>query len=322
MKWVKVQLLIQNGSYIYEPNVLDGIELTSERKGTPGKLTFKCFYDKKADFQEGNPVSFKVNNKKVFFGYIFTKKRDKDKIISVTCYDQLRYFKNKDTYCYEGLTAAQVLQMICNDFGLKTGSIEDTGYVISSRIENNKTLFDVCQNALDLTLTNTNKLYVMYDDFARITLKSIESMKIPLLIDEETGQSFDYSSSIDDQTYNKIKLTFDNKSTGMRDVYIAQDSGNINNWGILQFYDTLQEGENGDSKADSLLRYYNKKTRKLSIKDAFGDTRVRAGVSVVVLLKLDDIKINNYMVCERVTHKFSNNEHTMDLSLIGGEFIA
>lgn len=93
---------------------------------------------------------------------------------------------------------------------------------------------------------------VLYDDFGKLTLKSLSSMYVGvpgayLMIDEETGQNFDYTSSIDENTYNKIKLTYDNKDTGKRDVYITQDSSNINKWGILQYFDTLQKGENGQA---------------------------------------------------------------------------
>ena len=49
---------------------------------------------------------------------------------------------------------------------------------------------------------------------------------------------------------------------------------------------------------------------------------MRAGSSLVVNLKLDDIEVNNYMVVERVKHIFKNNEHKMDLTLLGGDFVA
>ena len=42
--------------------------------------------------------------------------------------------------------------------------------------------------------------------------------------------------------------------TGQRDVYIAQDSGNMAEWGVLQYYDTLQEGENGQTKEAGYIR--------------------------------------------------------------------
>lgn len=319
---MKIQLLTYTQNAIYEPCVEEGIELTSERKGTPAKLVFKVLKDRGYPMYEGQAVTLKINNKGVFYGYIFSKSRDKEQRITYTCYDQLRYLKNKDTYVYTGLTAGQVVQMICADFNLRAGGIADTGYVIAQRIENNKTLFDIIQNALDLTMMNTSTLYCLYDSYGSITLSNIADMKVPIVIDSETGQNFDYKSSIDEQTYNKVKLTFDNKETGKRDVYIAQDSNNMNQWGILQYFDTLQEGENGSEKVNQLLSFYNRKSRNLTIKDAWGDVRVRAGSSIIVSLKLGDITVNNFMMCEKVAHKFSNNLHTMDLTLVGGEFIA
>lgn len=142
------------------------------------------------------------------------------------------------------------------------------------------------------------------------------------MVDEETGQNFDYTSSIDDGTYNKVKLTYDNEDTGCRDVYIAQDSANMNRWGILQHFDTLSKGENGQAKADALLSLYNKKTRNLKITGAIGDNRVRAGSMVIVNLALGDVNIKNFMLVENAKHTYRENEHWMDLTLRGGEFIA
>ena len=64
--------------------------------------------------------------------------------------------------------------MIAKDFNLQCGEIADTGFVIDYRVEDSITLFDTIQNALDLTLIN-QKLYVLYDDFGKLTLKNIEN---------------------------------------------------------------------------------------------------------------------------------------------------
>lgn len=319
---MEVELLIQNGSKVYIPVIEEGITWHTERKGSPGELKFNVVKDDVINFTEGNAVRLKVDGKNIFYGFVFTKKRSKDGIISVTAYDQLRYFKNKDTYVYTNKTAGEFIKMLASDFQMQTGSLEDTGFKIASRVEENEELFEMIQNALDLTLQNKKEMYVVYDDFGKITLKNISSMIVNLLIDEETGENFDYSSSIDSDTYNKIKLTYDNEDTGKRDVYIAQDSSNMNAWGVLQYFETLQKGENGKAKADALLQLYNKKTRTLSVSNAFGDTRVRAGCMVVVQLDLGDIKVKNLMLVEKCKHIFKESEHFMDLSLRGGDFIA
>ena len=319
---VNIELLIQHGDKVFIPVVQEGITWTTERKGCPGELKFKVVKDDVISFTEGDAVRLKVNGQNVFYGFIFKKQRDKEQIISVTAYDQLRYLKNIDTIVYENKTAGELIQMIAKDYMMQTGTIEDTGFKIKSRVEENTSLFDMIQNALDMTLENQKYMYVMYDDFGKIALKGLDNMRLNLLIDEETGENFDYTSSIDSNTYNKVKLTYDNEKTGTREVYVAQDSENMNAWGVLQYFDTLQEGENGKAKADALLSLYNKKTRNLTIKNAFGDVRVRAGSMIVVIMDLGDMKLKNLMLVEKCKHEFKESQHLMTLTLRGGEFVA
>ena len=313
-----------DGKKLLLPSVEEGIEWTTQRRSTPGKLVFKVLKDSKLNFSEGSAVRLTVDGQKVFYGFVFTESRDKGGTIEVTAYDQLRYLKNKDTYLYENKTASELLKMIALDFNLQTGEIEDSAYKIPSRVEENTTLFDMIENALDLTLQNTKEMFVLYDDFGKLTLKNISSMLVKkgegyLLIDEESGENYEYSSSIDSDTYNKVKLTYDNEDTGKREVYIAQDGGNINSWGILQYYDTLKEGENGQAKADALLKLYNAKTRKLKLTNVFGNCNVRAGSMVAVKLDLGDITVNSFMLVEKAVHTFNLDEHFMELTLRGGE---
>lgn len=316
---MNIGLYIFNEKKRYEPVVLEEVKVTWQRKNTPGKLEFKV-HRKGLKCTEGNAVAFYAGTTPFFYGYIFQKSRSEKDIISITTYDQLRYLKNKDTYTYSG-KASDFIKRVAGDFGLNTGMISDTGYSIAPRLESDKTLFDMFQNAIDLTMMNTGKLYVLYDNFGALTLKDSEKMITDVLIDQDTCQGLDYTSSIDGETYNKIKLTYDNEKTGKRDVYIAKDSSNINKWGVLQYFESIQEGENGQAKVEKLLKYYNRKTRNLSVKDAIGSTKVRAGSYVVVMLNLGDIKVENYMLVEKVVHKFKAGTHFMDLTLTGGEFV-
>lgn len=318
---MNIELLINHENTLYQPIVEEGIQWTTERAGSPSILKFTVVKDDVINFAEGDAVRLKVDGIGVFFGFVFTKKRTKEGYIDVTAYDQLRYFKNKDTYVYENKTASQVIQMIANDFNLNLGTIEATSFIIPSRVEQNTSLFDIVQNALDLELQNKGELFCLYDDFGKLTLKNIASMKLDLLIDEGTAEDFDYTSSIDSNTYNKIKLIYDNDEAGSREVYIAKDSSKINQWGILQYYETLQKGENGQVKADALLKLYNKKTRNLKVDNCLGDLRCRAGSMPIVQLNLGDLVTSNYLIVEKATHTFKNDQHLMSLHLRGGEFV-
>lgn len=317
-----VELFIQHNSTIQFPVVKEGARLTLERKGTPGKLEFTVVKGPGLNFAEGDPVKLTVNGTAMFYGFVFKKKRDKGGTIDVVAYDQLRYLKNKDTITEEGLKASDLLKRIATDFRLNLGTVEDTGYTLETIVEENQTLFDMIQGALDETLMNTKQLYVLYDDAGKLTLKNINTMKLNLLIDEETGENFSYESSIDEQTYNKIKLAYNDEKTGKRELFIAQDGAKMNQWGVLQYFEEVQTKTGASAKADALLKLYDQKTRKLTIQNAFGDVRVRAGSAVVVALNLGDIVTNNYMVVNKVTHTFKGDEHMMALDLIGGEFIA
>ena len=316
------QLLIQNGNTVYEPVVQDEITWTTERKGAAGKLEFKVVKDDIINFEEGNPVEFKVDNTNLFYGFVFRKKRDKEQIITTTAYDQLRYLKNKDTRVYVNKRADEVVRSIASDFQLNVGMLENTGYVIAKKTESNQSLFDIILNALDETIRNRKEMYVLYDDFGKLCLKNLERMKVGLVIDEETGENFDYESSIDSDTYNQIKLTYDNSDTGKREVYMAKDSSNIEKWGVLQYFDTIDEKTNGAVKARALLDLYNQKTRSLEIKNALGDIRVRGGSLIIVNLNLGDVKLQNFMLVEKAKHTFKNAEHFMDLTLRGQNFIS
>lgn len=316
------QLLIQNRNTVFEPVVQDGVTWTTERKGAAGKLEFKVLKDNIINFEEGNPVAFKVDNTNLFYGFVFKKKRDKEKIITTTAYDQLRYLKNKDTKTYTNKRADELVQMIANEYQLNTGVLENTGYVIAKKAESNQSLFDIILNALDETIRNRKEMYVLYDDYGKICLKNLERMKVGLVIDEETGENYDYESSIDSDTYNQIKLTHDNSDTGKREIYIARDSSNIEKWGVLQYFDTIDEKTNGAVKARALLDLYNQKTRSLEIKNALGDIRVRGGSLIIVNLDLGDIKLKNFMLVEKAKHTFKDGEHFMDLTLRGQNFIS
>ena len=171
-------LYIHHKHKLFEPVVQSGVQWDTSRKGSPGKLTFSLVKDAVIDFAEGDAVSFYDGETQVFYGFVFKKSRDKSGVIDVVAYDQLRYLKNKDTYVYTNKTASEVVRMLAEDFSLKLGTVEDTRHKIDSRVEDNQTLFDIIQNALDLTLTSTRQLYVLYDNFGRLTLHNISSMKV------------------------------------------------------------------------------------------------------------------------------------------------
>jgi len=317
------ELVIRHGDAGMRPPVAEDVSIEWERTGQPGKLTFDVIKTPALNVQEGDCCIFSVDGTVVFKGFVFEKSRKGSEpyVISVTAYDQLYYLKNKDSYVYENKTATEVVKMIAEDFELEVGKLEDTGYVIASRTEDNQTLTDIIQNALDETLKARGALYVLYDEAGRLTLKSIEHMLVDVFLDKETGGDFDYKTSIADRTYNTIKLEHENADTGERNGYTASDPDSVSRWGILQHYEKMNDATNIRALAEAMLKLYNTKTRTLKLQNMFGDIRVRPGSRLVVNLELGDTNLCSYLMVEQAKHTFRDGQHLMELRMRGGNFV-
>lgn len=321
---VKLFIINDNSKYDVTDLCQDKIELTTSRRASPGKLSFKIARDLapgELTFEEGNAVALIKDKEKLFFGYVFSKSRDKEQIITVTAYDQTRYFKNKETYVYSK-KASELLKMIADDFRLQTGEIADTGYTIYNRIEDNVSLWDILFNALDLTTIATGNMYLLYDDFGELTLKSYDEMVLRdcIISDTKNVENYSFKSDIDTDTYNKVVLYKDNKESGKRDVYAVHDSINVMKWGVLQYTEKISENY-PESKiidiANRLLKMQNKVKKTFSIEVSEGYTKIRAGCYVPVDMQDVGQKINDMLLVERCTHYFENGRHYMKLELAG-----
>ena len=314
----KMLLTIQQGNTIYEPPIKESVKLERERTGSPGKLTFTMVHvpNSKVVFQEGDVVRFYYDNKPVFAGYIFSKKHSRERDVEFVCYDQIRYLKNKYTYLFEKKTASQIVKALCEDFKISVGRIDDTKYVIPAIAEENKTALDIILDVLEETLANTGDMFILYDDFGKIQVRNSANMVSKTLIFQDSAENFDYSSSIDEETYNNVVLYYkmDDKIVQM---YTATSPTTVAQWGLLRYFEEVKNPSIGQNKANALLKMYNRKTRTLKVTGAFGDTSVRGGTLIPINLVLDDTTVNNFMVVDKVTHKFDNDHYIMDLTLEG-----
>lgn len=314
------RIYIRSGEQMFTPAVEGQIEWTTERKGVPGKLVFSAVQSSLLGASEGSPVALHVDGQPVFVGYIFRISRTQGDTAKITAYDQLRYLKNKDSYSFPAAKASEIIAMIAADYGVRTGTIADTGYTIPARVEDNATLLDMMQTVLEITLTNTRQMYVLYDAAGVLTLKNAADMRVGLLIDADTAESYAYDIDIDEESYNRVKLVYEDEKKGKRKVFIAEDTANQQKWGTLQLFETVSSTENAQSKADMMLALYNTPRRSLKISGALGDWRVRAGCFIGVRLELADTQVNHFMLVETCRHLIENGRHSMDIMLRGGDF--
>jgi hypothetical protein len=301
--------------------VIGSITWDTEISGQPGKLQFQYIDDINISINEGSSVSFKVNEEGVFLGYVFNRKKTSNKTISLTAYDQIRYLKNNDTYIFKDKTAAQIFEKVCQDFNLRYKVIDSSSYIVPPFPHDNKSLFDIIDFGISKTLIDTAEWYMIRDNFGILEFININSLKTNIYIsDNRTALDFDFESSIDSDTYNQIKLIRENKETEKRDVYIIKDSSTIQKWGVLQYFETIDEKANEaqiQQRAEALLKVKNRKTKKLKI-PCLGNYKVFAGCGVVIdieNLKKEGIGNKQYFLVSNCSHALENNIHKMILDL-------
>lgn len=320
---MRTELLIANkrSGQIWEvSNSVQTASWTTERVGAPGKFQFTLNANGGISFLEGDIVRFSVNGQLQFYGWVFTKTKDRDGIIDVTCYDRLRYLKASASYAFYAQKAGDIIAQIAGDLQLTTGVLDDTGYAIPSLVEEDQSCLDIISSAIQQTLLHTGKIFVLYDDGNGLALREPSGMISGVVIGEKSLLlDYTYKTDIDEQTYNSVKLARPNEETGRTDVYVAQDSENIEQWGLLQLYQTV-DGETNEAQikaqAEASLKYYNRRMKTLKV-SSLGVPGLRAGQMVLMKVpSLGDIDLDQYVLLERVTHTWGNDIHTMEFDTL------
>ncbi|MBD2846187.1 hypothetical protein IDH44_13355 [Paenibacillus sp. IB182496] len=293
----------------------------TSRIGRPASLEFTLLQQphtvtNRFRCENGYIVRLRVDERDLFYGYVFSVSGGKSEDMRVLAYDQVRYLMTSDTYVLSDVTATEVVQRIATDFELQLGRLDDTGYRIPTMVEDGQKLLDVICKALDLTLIHSGRNFVFFDDFGELTIRNIEELETDFYLGADSLlYDYDYESSIDSSTYNRIKLYRDNKESGKRELYIVQDSATIARWGLLQLYESVDENRN-EAQIKELLDTYitlrNRESRTIKLR-AIGDTRLRAGCYVPVILERYDL--NQPFLVEECTHSFEPGKHTMNLEL-------
>lgn len=321
---MSTELLIANKASGSIWNVADLVEgdltLSSERIGSPGIIEFTVILKGDLAFELGDIVRYSIDGHPLFYGYIFTIQPDRWNKCYILAYDRLRYLKANASYAFYALTAGDIIRQIAEDLQLDVGQIADTGYKIPSLIENNKACIDIIQDALNQTLLNTGILYIFYDDGDGLALRAAgEWYESTVLGDRSLVTEFSYQLSIDTNVYNSVKLVQPNKTTGRTDVVVAQDSANINRWGLLQLYQAIDSELNEAqmaARAQETLSFYNRIRRTLTL-ESLGINGLRAGMVIRVLLpQVGTEAIMAWVLVESAYHVYSNDIHTMELEVL------
>lgn len=316
-----MEVLIDNrDGKVYEMPVRS-VTWKTERIGKASELETELIIEDplKYSIKSGAIVRVMDGKEKVFYGYVFKVGKGKNDTVKVTAFDQLRYLMYNDTFVIKKMTATAAITKILKDFGLKIGKLANTGTILPGIVEDDKKAFDVVVQYLDSNLVASNKNYVIFDNFGAIDLAKIDDLKIPpedfYIGENSLLYDYEYEASIDGDTFNRIKLVHDNEKTSKREVYIAQDSGNIAKWGKLQKFrkvDKNMKPAQIKELANNLLALHNREEETLEL-SCLGDWRVRAGR--FLYFRIDKFGLNRYYLVDECSHEWTEGVHTMSLKV-------
>lgn len=287
------------------------ITLKRGNNGRASTLDFE-YYDDRFRIKNGHVILFKLYGEKVFYGVVFKVSKNK-----VTCYDQLRYLKYKDSMLFRNTKLSQNVELIAKKNKLPIGKITDTKYVIGVQKSHDKEYIDMILKGIESTLLNTGQLYFIQDNAGKLELLNTADTKLNIKLGDGSIADYELSSDIDTDTYNTIIFGV-KKNDQIKQLPVYDDKASIAKWGKLQYYEVI-DGEKTnkaqiDNKFKTLLSLKNKEKITFSLKNAIGDIRCRAGYSVFIDIPNDSI--SDWFLISSDTHKFEGNAHTMDLKLV------
>lgn len=316
-----LELLFENvdgAIFQYYPSSLS---LRTERTCTPSILSGEIPDVSKQKPDMGATVHLKVDGVLMFYGRVFSSSITRWGVFTFTAYDGLRYLKNTFSNFYPGdYSPKTVIEDIANQYGFELGKIADVpniGYELSV---DNESCFDVISKLVDISIVQTKRILVFYDNFGKLTLSYADEMISDMMIgDDSLATEYTLNTDIDNDTYNQVYLYRESSGEGGRKYVTASGNANQNvqRWGQLCLIESVDDNiENAQmqDRADKMLEMKNRPLKTMNI-SALGVVGLRAGMVITIHFpSLDDeVSRRQMVILDSVEHTFNDSTHTMEL---------
>jgi len=262
--------------------------------------------------EEGHSVIFFWKGAELFRGMFIKQEQSRRKLLTAKAYDiGIRLANNKDTFCYTNKTATEIFIDVCGRFGIPTGEVAETGYVIPELPKPKTTGWDVICDALALTYKATGVRYYPTAQGERMSL--LERRRNILQWVVETGVNLEYYSltkSIERVRTRIVLLSAEGEVLAQAEnLDLEEKIGTFQE--VLRIDDEMNEGQL-EQLVNTTLAENNQATQNLTV-TALGQTDVIAGRGVFIAINPLDVSKTFYV--ETDNHTFDRRYHSMSLNL-------
>ena len=312
---MQVDLLIYDGKNWLRPQVLSGLRL-QRAANAAAVLDFVVVKNGMLNFLEGAPVRLRLDGQTVFVGRVFSKRRRQPELIQVRAYDQLRYLQNRDCCMLRDFTPGDLLRRICSENNMQLGKVADCELRLAAHSFDNRRYLDMLAEVLAEVWQAKGRRYFVYDDCGAVCLQSCWDIRVNILLAADCIGGYEYATSIDEKTYNRVKVIYEDKRKGLRKEFVAEDGGKIADWGVLQLVSKNANAKQQTySRAQELLQLYRQRQESLLVLQVPGNIMVRGGSMVGVRLNLGEQLVDCWALVKRAEHLIEQGNCLMNLSL-------
>ena len=312
-------------------DIIESVTISTSLGSQSGRCEVSLIGDG-ASFSLGSRLQIFDGDNGIFVGHLMSVSMQDDNRFTATFYDQLRYLRNVDVMVYKNITASELFRQICSvseslahykdgyrGQKIELGVIDESSYKLPATVAEGKSYWDMMREAIDQTLAYEGKFYIIRDVFGKLEFRDIETLKTDFVIDDEgTGIGYDYTIGIDRNSFNQVKIGYEDDGAGARKWGIAYDQDLIDKWGVLQYYQLLRNKLSVpelDKRAEQQLLLVTRPTRDVSL-SCFGNFKISAGCGISLSLpRVRAFKGLNRFYVTSCEHHISCDSHTMDLTL-------
>lgn len=199
----------------------------------------------------GEELYLYYEGKELFRGKVFYNERFNEQgIIQITCFDDaIRLAKSKGTYNFKGKTAEEITQRVCNDLGIETGTLAQTG-IPQKMLYQSMNMYQIIKKGYEGAACQNQKKY------------SVEMREGKLYVDEVGKEVISESISVDtnilqssysqnaENVINRVKIYDDN------DQYLGmvEDNEGVEQLGVFQDVYTREKDKQARTVANNMLK--------------------------------------------------------------------